>query len=78
MLPNSFYDTVIILTLKLDKDITKKEDHILISLKNIDSGTLQNTWKNNPAIFKKATMTQVEFIPEMQVWFIIQNSTSPH
>lgn len=39
MLLNSFYDTIIILRLKLDKDIMKKED-ILISLMNIDSETL--------------------------------------
>ena len=40
MLSNSFYGTIIILILKLDKDTTKKEDYILISLMNVDSGTL--------------------------------------
>ena len=40
MLSNSFYGTIIILIVKLDKDTTKKEDYILISLMNVDSGTL--------------------------------------
>lgn len=54
---NSFYEVRIILTSKLDKDITRKENR-LMSLMNIDAKLL-NMMKSSPTIYKMNSTTQL-------------------
>jgi len=69
--PNSICETTITLTLKPDKDITKKEHYRPVSLMNIDIKNLNKIlakwiWQHIKRIIHH---DEVEFIPEMQGFF---------
>ena len=70
-LPNSSYEATIILILKPDKDATKKENHLPISLININAKILNKTVANRiqQNIKKIIHLDQVGFIPGIQGFF---------
>jgi hypothetical protein len=45
-LPNSFYENIITLVSKMDKDVTQKESYKSISLKNMDAKILNKILAN--------------------------------
>ena len=66
-LPNSFYETIITLMLKADKDITKKENCRPMSLVNIDATLKKILLANHIQQYIKRIIHhyQTSFIPEV-------------
>ena len=75
-LPKSFYEATITLIPKRDKEATKKENCISISLKNIDAIILNKILANGiqQHIKKILHHDQVGFIPGLQGFFNVHKS----
>jgi hypothetical protein len=72
-LTNPFYEVIIALLPKLDKDTSKKENYRPISLLNIEAKILNKIMANRiqQHIRKIIHHNQVSFIPGIQRWFNI-------
>ena len=70
-LPNSSYEATITLILKPDKDATKEENHLPITLMNINAKILNKIVANRiqQNIKKSIHLDQVSFIPGIQGFF---------
>ena len=75
---SSFYEAIIILIPKPDKESTKEENYSPISLINVDTKILNKilAYQIQQCIKKIIHHDQVGFVPGMQCWYNIHKSVN--